>query len=117
MPLLDGLLAESGFRTRLKDIYNDVLLTDLYLAYNGFAVNLLNDEQYPRALDAVYDELDEQLRLRINRAAAREPLELIAHVVENDRPFSEILTADYTMVNPYSAMLYETDACVRKFAR
>jgi hypothetical protein len=109
-PLLDGLLAESGFRTRLKDIYNDVLLTDLYLAYNGFAVDLLNQQQYPRAVDEVYDELDEQLRLRINRAAAREPLELIAHVVENDRPFSEILTADYTMINPYSAMLYETDA-------
>lgn len=109
-PLLDKLLAERGFLARLKDIYNDVLLTDLYLAYNGFAVDLLNQEQYPRAVDEVYDVLDESLRLRINRAAAREPLELIAHVVENDRPFSEILTADYTMINPYSAMLYETDA-------
>ena len=109
-PLIDDLLGERGFRDRLKDIYNDVLLTDLYLAYNGFAVDLLNQEQYPRALDEVYDVLDEPLRLRINRAAAREPLELIPHVVENDRPFSEILTADYTMINPYSAMLYETDA-------
>jgi hypothetical protein len=103
-------LADRGFQERLKDIYNDVLLTDLYLAYNGAAINLLNDEQYPRAADEAYDILDEQLRLRINRAAAREPLELIAHVVENDRPFSEILTADYTMINPFSAMLYETDA-------
>jgi hypothetical protein len=109
-PLLDDLLAERGFLARLKDVYNDVLLTDLYLAYNGFAVDLLNQEQYPRALDEVYDVLDEGLRLRINRAAAREPLELIAHVVANDRPFSEILTADYTMINPYSAMLYESDA-------
>jgi len=28
------------------------------------------------------------------------PLELIAYVVENERPYSEILTADYMMLNP-----------------
>ena len=33
----------------------------------------------------------------------RAPLELIAHVVENDRPYTEILTADYIMANPFAA--------------
>ena len=33
----------------------------------------------------------------------RAPLELIAHVVENDLPYTEILTADYIMANPYAA--------------
>lgn len=34
------------------------------------------------------------------------PLELVVHILKNNRPFSEILTADYTMVNPYSARSY-----------
>ena len=34
---------------------------------------------------------------------ARAPLELIAHVIENDRPYPEILTADYVMANSVTA--------------
>ena len=40
------------------------------------------------------------LKTRIDRAAYRVAGELVAHVVENERPYTEILTADYTMVNP-----------------
>ena len=36
----------------------------------------------------------------------RAPLELIAHVVENDLPYTEILTADYIMANPWAATAY-----------
>ena len=36
----------------------------------------------------------------------RAPLELIAHVVTNDLPYTEILTADYVMANPMSAEGY-----------
>ena len=36
----------------------------------------------------------------------RAPLELIAHVVENDRPYTEILTADYLMANRWAASAY-----------
>ena len=36
----------------------------------------------------------------------RAPLELIAHVVENDLPYTEILTADYIMANPLAAAAY-----------
>ncbi|MDP7039379.1 MAG: c-type cytochrome domain-containing protein, partial [Myxococcota bacterium] len=39
-------------------------------------------------------------------AIGREPLNLIKHVVKNNRPFSEILTADYALVNSYSAVSY-----------
>jgi hypothetical protein len=105
-PLIDDVLEEPAFLDRLKDIYNDLLLTDLYLAYNGAAINLLNNDQYPASVDAAYDGLDEALRAKTNRAVARESLELIAYVVKNDRPFSEILTADYTVVNPFSATMY-----------
>ena len=36
----------------------------------------------------------------------RAPLALIAHVVENDLPYTEILTADYIMANPWAAKAY-----------
>ncbi|MEZ4287476.1 MAG: hypothetical protein R3A47_04900 [Polyangiales bacterium] len=46
---------------------------------------------------------DRKAQTTVNNAIAREPLELIAHVVREDRPFTEILTADYTMANGFSA--------------
>ena len=33
-------------------------------------------------------------------------MKLIEHIVRNDRPFSEIITADYIMVTPFSARGY-----------
>ena len=43
---------------------------------------------------------------KVQHGARRAPVELIAHVVENDRPYTEILTADYVMANPWSARAY-----------
>jgi hypothetical protein len=40
------------------------------------------------------------------QAVAQEPLELIAYIVRNNKPFTEVLTADYTVVNPFSAKAY-----------
>ena len=42
----------------------------------------------------------------IRYATVRAPLELIAHVVENDLPYTDILTADYIMANPQAAQAY-----------
>ena len=42
----------------------------------------------------------------VQYAASRAPLELIAHVVENERPYTEILTAPYVMANPMAAEAY-----------
>ena len=46
---------------------------------------------------------------RAEQGARRAPLELVAHVVENDRPYTEILTADYIMANPFAAEAYGAD--------
>ena len=43
----------------------------------------------------------------VQYGVARAPLELIAHVVENDRPYTEILTADYILANPTAAHAYD----------
>ena len=42
----------------------------------------------------------------VQHGARRAPLELIAHVVENDLPYTEVLTADYIMANPWAARAY-----------
>jgi len=107
---LDELFVQEAFFTRLKEIYNDRFLTDRYTGYNGYAINLLNETNFPNAVDDTYALITEEERAKINRAVAREPLELVAHVVRNDRPFTEILTATYTVMNPFSAKMYNSDA-------
>ncbi|MBJ80452.1 MAG: hypothetical protein CMH60_03965 [Myxococcales bacterium] len=44
--------------------------------------------------------------MRSNRAIAQEALDLISYVVNNNNPLTDILTADYTVVNPFSAVVY-----------
>jgi hypothetical protein len=104
--VLRELLAEDAFYDRLSLLFNDLYLTDRYLRYTGFAVALLNDDDVPRA-GAWYNAQDDQRKQLINAAVAREPLDLINHVVREERPFTEILTADYTVLSPYSAELYD----------
>lgn len=120
-PILDKLMTEPAFYDRLKEIYNDLLLTDRYLN-NEDAVNLLGDKNpyyNPKWYEGVNDpnlikkygaqnadDLYNKLRSWTNRGVAREPLELITHIVRENRSFQEILTADYIMVNPFSAQAF-----------
>ncbi len=45
-------------------------------------------------------------RGEVDYGIRRAPLELVAHVAENDFPYTEILTADYIMANPMAAEAY-----------
>lgn len=105
--LLDALMKEDAFHERLKEMFNDIFLTDRYFPGDD-AVNLLSREAYPRTGDW-YEMQDDETRRAINRSLAREPLELISYIVKNGKPFSEILTANYTVVNPFTAQLYNLD--------
>jgi Protein of unknown function (DUF1592) len=111
--VLDEMMTEDAFYERLKEIYNDRILTDRYYP-DTMAIDLLGaqgDEDHPVYPSAYWfedlpeDERDAAARFS-NQAVAREALELISYVVQNNKPFTEILTADYTMVNPYSAKVY-----------
>ena len=117
---LDEILNRPGFYERLMEIYNDLLHQDKYLPWED-ALNLLDSNDWPTRKwynDAVSsegfegdektwrDNLRNWLRKQTNEAVAREALQLIAHVVRENRPFTEILTADYTLVNAYSARAY-----------
>ncbi len=96
---------------------NDRLLTDAFLNESFLEVTDSNSPFYPEltnrrfnAYSAGETEQEEfrQLMQRVRYGVTRAPLELIAYVVENDRPYTEILTADYTMVNPYTNIMYQS---------
>ncbi len=101
--MVEGLTTEAAFYERLKDIFNDKFLTRRYLAYSGYAANVLNDTMYPQSGD-IFDEItDEDQKRAINKALAEEPLEFVAHLVRNDKPFTDIVEGGYMVVNPFSA--------------
>ncbi len=106
-PVLDEIMKEDAFFERLTEIYNDTLLTDRYIGGND-AVALLNAEKFPSYwYEAIEDDATRnQLQYYANVGIAREALNLIVHVVKNDLPYTEILTADYMMFTPYSAKSY-----------
>lgn len=111
---LDGVfeqaMKEPLFLERLDELFNDVLLTDKFRR-NRDALDLLNTTEYPAAkrIRDGWSELSSTERARYNDAIAREPLRLVRHVVENDLPFTEILTADYTLVDDALAEVYGLD--------
>jgi hypothetical protein len=101
---LAEVMRDSAFEDRVIELYNDHFLTDKYLGREN-AIELLDEDVYPnlRWFENKYPGDDDKARMT-NDSLAREPLELIAHVVRSERPFTEILTANYTMANGFSAL-------------
>lgn len=99
------MMYEEAFLDRIKEIYNDSFLTDKYLGGEN-AVSLLDVKDYPNLKWYEGAKDKDRLRERTNDGIAREVLELIAYVIRNDRSFKEILTADYTVANGYSASAF-----------
>lgn len=109
-PVLGKVMHEDAFYVRLREMVNDRIHTDAYLAEET-AVETVDQETFPNAfwyLQLPAEEIG-QAKNRTNDAIAREPLEIVINVVKSDRPFTDIVLADYTMVNPYSARSYGLD--------
>ncbi|MFD2230889.1 DUF1588 domain-containing protein [Alkalimarinus sediminis] len=113
---IDTYMTTDAFYDRLMEIFNDVLHQDKYLPGED-ALNLLDSNDYPErrwhrdlglntSMAGHERELYDWLRNNTNDAVSQEALRLIAHVVKNGRPFTDILTADYALVNRYSAQAY-----------
>ena len=109
-----GLMEGPQFHEFLIRGSNDRLLTDRWLGegigYPGFVD--FSRENY-RRIKAAHESGDEraweefeQWIDRVFHGERLAPLELIAHVAENDLPYTEILTADYIMANPWTAAAY-----------
>ena len=110
-----GMMEGPEFHEFLIRAANDRLLTDRERGSVGsLDVHLLdfNRDNYRRRAAAHASGTDRawheyhKWRERVNFGSDRAPLELIAHVVENDLPYTEVLTADYIMANPWAAEAY-----------
>ena len=53
--------------------------------------------------------LDDADTFPFNRAVGEEPLRLLAHVAASDRPWTDVVTADYAMVDPMLAALWPVE--------
>lgn len=106
---LDGMMKEDAFLERIDEIFNDIILTDRFITSDRAAINFLDADQYPGIgpyrdqNNPLYNDPKHNL---VNYSIGREPLNLINYIIKNDRPYTEILTADYTVVNPYLAEVY-----------
>ena len=84
-------MEDKRFRERVKEIWNEGFLVRQdrpFFSPPPQLIGLLTNDDFARA-------------------AGNEPLELIAHVVAKDRPFTEIVTADYTVANEALAAYYD----------
>ncbi len=111
--IIDTAMDEDAFYTRVQELYNDLLLTNRN-ATSRSAVKFKFDIGAFANFDYFEDNFTtpelNNLRENTNYGLSRAPIELIKYVVKNNLPFTEILTADYTMINPYSAVIYDNDA-------
>jgi hypothetical protein len=114
--LLDAILTEDAFYDRLREGFNDIFLT---VGYDDNPETALSYEHFSKTRGWIekYDLskiVDEKARLKAHyklasdyrKAMLGEPMKLIEYIVRNNRPFSEIVTADYIMITPYTARGY-----------
>ena len=114
-PIMDGIMKEDVFYDRLHEAFNDILLT---VGYDDVAESALSYEHFKTRLwyqkydlSEIKDKKKQQRArwalARVYRDAIyREPYELIKHIVRNEKSFTEIVTADYIMVSPYTSRGY-----------
>ena len=102
--VIRSLMSGANFESFLMETANDRLLSEAFLA-NIFSV--VDRNYYPNSFQYFQspNTVGSDKRLT-SEAIAQEPLRLISHVVTNDRSYGEVLTADYIMVNPFSAEVY-----------
>ncbi|MFQ3281115.1 MAG: hypothetical protein ACI9S6_001456 [Reinekea sp.] len=117
-----GYMEEDYFYERLKDIFNDSLLTDRYRSENGGNVNSLyaggNNERFrlPNPNGGSYQPFPNTreweagvpgmltrnyLRFFAEQGLARKPLLMVEYLARNDRDFREFVNGKYTVVNKF----------------
>jgi hypothetical protein len=115
--ILDAVMKEDAFYVRLREGFNDIFLT---LGVDGNPdQNVLSYEHFEKTrgwyskfdLSHIKDEKDRRqagykLADDYRKALLEEPMRLVDYIVRHDRPFTEIVTADYILVSPYTARGY-----------
>lgn len=93
--IIDYYLSTDEFGQTIRDIHEEALLVGV------------DPVIYPAGFPAI-GELAERELQEINTSVVQAPLRLIEHVVMNDRPYSEIVTADYTVADPITSVIWGT---------
>ena len=86
---VDRYLDDPRFVERMKQVFNLRFLTRTGMTYGQMLSGFSNAE--------------------VARAINDEALELVAYIIENDLPYSEIVTADYTMANPLLSRIWNLE--------
>jgi hypothetical protein len=119
--ILDAAMKEDAFYARLREAFNDIFLTvglddsaETVLSYDHFSTTrgwYQNTNQNKEFLGHIADAKERtqagyKLANDYRKALQTEPMKLVEHIVRNEKPFTEIVTADYIMVTPYSSRGY-----------
>lgn len=111
-PILDALMTERAFYERVREIMNDVLLTDRSREETGYLsiMSELSGSSYggafPGAAEFLTADNTGNTNARLVKTAdafAREPLEFFVYAAKNDLPLSAVLTSQFRLVNAYTA--------------
>lgn len=113
---LDEVMSEPAFYDRLEEGFNDLFLM---VGFNGVPERVLGYRNFSKTRlwyqEVKFDEIEDEKERRqagyklagdYRDALLQEPYALIKHIVRNDLPFTQIVTADYIMVSPYTARGY-----------
>lgn len=100
--LVEALTKEELFYDRLREIWNDALLTEAGLdAGAGSSYN-----NAPELYDDLVVGYTSEQRQWATASITDEPGRFIEFVVRSDRPFTDVVAGNYVVANPYVAKLY-----------
>jgi hypothetical protein len=123
-PVIEAQLLEPGFHDRVREIFNDVLLTSAFDSGNGDAQLISGDQVdwklFPYAerfqSAALYSSCTPgsagckrptvRELVQTEDALAREPVEFFVYAIKHNLPLSTAVTADFRLVNAYTARLF-----------
>ena len=91
---IDTYLTDERFPERVIDLYSEIYLTQA--------------EVFPVPMSS-FNFAEAVSNYAYTRSIGEEPLRILATVADEDLPYTEIVTADWTVINPILASMYPTD--------
>jgi len=96
------LTREELFYDRLREIWNDALLTERGVDAGQGSVF----DNAPELYNDQFPGYTPENRQWASVSITEEPMRFIEYVVRNDQPFSDVVAGNYIVANPYTAKMY-----------
>ncbi len=91
-PMIDSFLHDDRFGDRVASLWGEIYLTE--------------SETWPINFGSIDVEFN---RAELMASLGREPLEMLGHIAKNDLPYTEVVTADWTMANEVTAAIFPVE--------